>query len=74
MNRILRNDGTWYKRNGPNGTGIAWFFDISGGVTDPLLLNSVIQFTYTPAGGVPADSYEESLNLDSDIVNFSYTP
>jgi hypothetical protein len=72
MNRKLRNDGTWYKRNGPKGSDIAWAFDISGGVTDPLLLNSQVLFTYTPAGNVPADAYGDSL-LTTQLL-FTYTP
>jgi hypothetical protein len=73
MNRLLRNDGTWHKRNGPKGSGIAWEFDISGGLVDPLNLETDILFTYTPAGNVPADAYGDPLTLEADIVNFSYT-
>jgi hypothetical protein len=75
MNRILRNDGTWHKRNGPKGSDVAWFWDyINNPLTDTYDLNSsLIQFQYTPDGNVPEGAYNDNYNLDPAIVNFSYT-
>ena len=75
MNRELRNDGTWYKRNGTKGSNTAWKWDyLNNPLEDTLNLDSnLLQFEYTPAGDVPVGAYNDNLNLDSDIVNFSYT-
>lgn len=76
MNRKLRLDGTWYKRNGPKGSNAAWLWDY---LNEPLLdtLNldtALLEFSYTPAGNVPEGAYNDPLNLDSSILEFSYTP
>jgi hypothetical protein len=75
MNRILRNDGTWYKRNGQKGSGVAWFWDyLNQALPDTLNLDSnLLQFEYTPVGTVPVGAYNDNLNLDTNIVSFSYT-
>jgi hypothetical protein len=73
MNRILRNDGTWYKRNGLKGSGVAWVWDINDGLIDPLPLNTNISFNYTIPGNAPADASSEPLAFTTNVVEFSYT-
>lgn len=75
MNRKLRNDGAWYKRNGPKGSGVAWYWDyLTSILPDTINLDSnLVQFGYTPDGEVPDGAYNDDLNLDADMVSFSYT-
>jgi hypothetical protein len=74
MNRILRNDGTWYKRNGPKGSGVSWFWDyINNPLTDTYDLNSAVtEFSYTPAGNVPVGAQTDDYNLNIAIPEFLY--
>lgn len=72
MNRILRSDGAWYRRNGPKGTGIAWNFNLDEPVIEPLNLNQNVLFNYTPGGLTPEGAYGDQL-LDFGVV-FNYTP
>jgi hypothetical protein len=76
MNRILRNDGTWYKRNGPKGSGVAWFWDyLNEGLLDSVNLDTnLLQFEYTPAGVIPVGAQSDTLNLDAGFLEFVYTP
>jgi len=75
MNRLLRNGGTWFKRNGLKGLGIAWLWDFLNNILpDTLNLNtSFVEFNYTPDGEVPDGAYNDDLNLDAAIVSFTYT-
>ena len=75
MNRTLRLDGTWYKRNGKNGSNVAWYWDyLNNPAEDTVNLNAnLIQFEYTPAGNVPDGAYNDDLTLNTAIVSFSYT-
>jgi len=76
MNRILRNDGTWYKRNGLKGSGVAWYWNyLTSILPDTINLDSnLVQFEYTPDGVVPEGAYTDTINLDSNLVQFGYTP
>lgn len=76
MNRILRNDGTWHKRNGPKGTGISWLWDyLNEQLLDTYNLSSdLIGFQYTPAGNVPEGAYNDNYNVNVSLTDFLYNP
>lgn len=75
MNRILRSGGSWDKRNGSKGIGIAWQWDYLNEVLPDTvnLQTNLLQFEYTPEATNPIGSQTDTVNLDADIVNFSYT-
>ena len=76
MNRRLRLDGTWYKRNGRKGSDIAWYWDYLNNPLEDTLNPDInlLQFEYTPNGVPPVGAYNDNLNPDINFLQFQYTP